>query len=281
MPDLCQPTSYRETRFRLPSGPEQALGLWLDRLGAETRTADPPDRLRLLGQYAAVAVESGRGLFESPLAGRLTVAAGDVLVLFPEEPTRYYGAPTWSTRWIVWNGPEAAAVVRLSGLTPARPLVPQAAAEVARTFGALRPLLAAEDFPAVLERKRLLLGLLAALLRHADPARDGRHDALAALVRQLSEQSAPAPSVAAMAAACHLSLAQFRRRFHAYTGRSPHRFVTAMRMTEAKTLLAQGWPMKEVAVHTGYREVFHFMRVFKATVGQTAGQFVAAQRRPG
>ena len=268
---------YRETRFRLPSGPEQAMGLWVDRIGAGTSRSDPTvaQRLRVVGQYAAVAVEAGQGEFESPASGRLTVKTGDVLLLFPEEPNRYQGTPEWTTRWIVWNGPEAALIARLSGLTPAQPLVRHAAVAVTRTFVALRTLMQEESLPAVLERKRLLLGLLAAVLRHTAPTGDAQRDAMAALIRRLGERDAPQMTIPAMAAECHLSVAQFRRRFRAETGRSPLAFLTALRMADAKALLAQGTLMKDVAEQTGYRDVFHFMRVFRKTTGQTAGQFAA------
>jgi AraC-like DNA-binding protein len=270
--------SYRETRFRLPSEPEREMGLWVDRIGSDSRTGDRVKRLRILGQYAAVSVEAGCGVFVSPAAGRLRLNAGDVVLLFPEEPNGYYGTPAWTTRWIVWNGAEAGLVARISGLTPSQPVIRHAAACVARTFAALQALMQAEDFPAVLDRKRLLLGLLAELVRQADPGRDRQRDSLAALVRRLGEGAGERVTVPAMAAACHLSVSQFRRSFRASTGRSPLAFLTALRMADAKALLSQGAPMKEVAGQTGYRDVFHFMRVFRKATGQTAGAFIAAGR---
>ncbi|MEI8244040.1 MAG: AraC family ligand binding domain-containing protein, partial [bacterium] len=159
------PRIFRETRFRLPGQPERDMALWVDRIGAGPGGAWSPGRLRLLGQYAAVAVDSGRGKFFSPAAGHIFLAAGDVLLLFPGEPSRYEASPNWQTRWIVWNGPEAEKLVRLGGFSARQPVVRGGAAAVRRMFTGLEPLMQAESFAALLERKSLVLGLVADLVR--------------------------------------------------------------------------------------------------------------------
>lgn len=273
---------FRETRFRVPGEVERAMGLWVDRIGSDSKRGDETERLRVLGQYAAVAVEQGAGLFVSPAAGRLRVRAGDVFLLFPDEPNRYHGAPAWTTRWIVWNGPEAPLVACHGGLSPSNPVVAGAAALLARAYVALQALMPSEDFPAVLERKRHLLGLLAELVRLSDPEGNPRRDRIANLVRDLSlRPGAERPSVRAMARECHLSAAQFRRRFRAHAGRSPLDFLTALRIADAKALLSEGVPMKDVATRTGFRDVFYFMRVFRKATGQTAGQFASVNGPAG
>jgi AraC-like DNA-binding protein len=269
---------YRETRFRLPNEPERAMGLWVDRIGSASSPGDVRERLRVLGQFAAVAVEAGQGFFYSPVAGQHSVSAGDVILLFPEEPNRYHGDPAWTTRWIVWNGPEAGLVARLGGLSAAQPIVRQAAAVVARTYVALDPLMQAEDFASALERKQHLLGLLQGLLRCLDRDRAPSQDAIVALVQRLGAENPERLAVPDMAAQCHLSVSQFRRVFRARTGRSPLDFLIAMRISRAKSLLARGGSIKDIAQQTGYTDVFHFMRAFKKATGQTAGQFAAANR---
>ncbi len=71
-----------------------------------------------------------------------------------------------------------------------------------------------------------------------------------------------------------MSAAQFRRLFRRHTGRSPVEFLIARRIAQAKELLLQGSPMKDVALRTGFTDVFYFMRVFRRTAGQTVGEFV-------
>lgn len=276
------PHVFRETRFRLPSGPEREMALWVDRIGFAPGGTFSPERLRLLGQFAAVAVDAGRGTFFSPAAGRLTVTTGDVMLLFPDEPSSYGASPDWQTRWIVWNGPEAAKVVRLGDLSPRQPVIRGGLLAVQRAFAGLAPLMQAESFPALLERKRLVLGLLADLLalRQAGADSDPGTNRIAALLKHLDDPDAALRSIPSLAAECHLSASQFRRLFRAHTGRSPVEFLTARRIAQAKELLTQGLPMKDVALRTGYADVFYFMRVFRRTAGQTVGQFVR-QNAPG
>ena len=271
---------YREMRFRLPSAPEQAMGLWVDRIGAAPREGGRWEKRRLLGQYAAVGVEAGRGVFESPSSGRRSVEADDVILIFPDEPHRYYGTPQWSTRWVVWNGPEAARIASLGGLAPANPVVRHAATAVAQAYAGLQPLMREEGFGAVLQRKQQLLALLSGLVRHVASATTAGADAWTALIRDLETAPRPLLSVPGMAARCHVSVAQFRRQFRHRTGRSPLAFVTALRMARAKDLLAEGVAIKDVAARLGYGDVFHFMRVFRRATGQTAGRFRAANRMP-
>lgn len=273
MPQLSAGVAYRETRFRMPSEPERAMGLWIDRIGAGISRGPGEPRPRVLGQYAAVAVESGHGVFESPSTGRRLVTADDVVLLFPEEPHLYYGAPEWTSHWVVWNGPEAGQVAALAGMSPSAPIVRHAATAVLEAFAALQPLMPAEDFPAVLERKHLLLALLAELARRGRLGRTPPEDVLAKLIRRIGDTLAARTEVPRMAAQCHLSVAQFRRRFRQRTGRSPGAFVAALRVARAKDLLVAGVPMKAIAARTGYSDVFHFMRVFRRATGQTAGQF--------
>lgn len=252
------------------------MALWVDRTGAGTGGVWSPGHLRLLGQYAAVAVESGCGSFFSPAAGRLDLDAGDVVLLFPDEPNRYGANPDWQTRWIVWNGPEAEKLARHGGFSPQHPVVRGGAAAVGRAFAGLEPLMQAESFVALLERKRLVLGLTAELLqlRQLGAGANRQTSRIAALLARLNGPEATGQSVPAMAAECHLSPAQFRRLFRRHTGRSPVEFLTARRMAQAKELLLQGAPMKDVALRTGFTDVFYFMRVFRRIAGQTVGGFV-------
>jgi AraC-like DNA-binding protein len=267
-------TVYRETRFRLPGAPERELGLWVDRIGAGGGTL-AADRLRVLGQYAAVAVESGEGAFVSEATGRRDARAGDAILLFPGEPATYGGAP-WFMRWIVWNGPEAGRIAQRGGLSPAAPVLPGGAAAVIAAVDALGPLMDLEGFPAVLARKRIVLRLLEELLalRAAALPRPSPADRLEQVIRHIGTDPAAAFSVPDLAARCHLGVSQFRRQFRRHTGRGPIEFIITRRLMRAKALLAQGLTIKAAAAQSGFSDVYYFMRLFKRVTGQTAGAFM-------
>ncbi|MCA1808251.1 MAG: AraC family ligand binding domain-containing protein [Lentisphaerae bacterium] len=152
---------FRETRFRQPSPLERKLGLWVDRIGATGDRLGDLRRLRILGQYAVVAVESGTGQCVIAAQGPRPLEAGDVLFLSPEQPTAYAPRQAWFTRWIVWNGPEARILAEMENR--GEPVIRQAAAIVQQAFIALTHCIEDETAAAAIERKSILLSMLAEL----------------------------------------------------------------------------------------------------------------------
>ena len=269
---------FRETRFRLPGKAERECGLWVDRIGAGAAKSkdDIPRKYRILGQYAAVAIESGEGRFLTRTHGEWAVKAGDVIVLTPEEPGLYHPENEWYTRWIVWNGPEARTLERLGFLAPANPIVRGAAAAVRRAFFSLVRIVDREDLLAALDRKTMALQLVGDLARariEAPSPAMRNNAALETIIAHIRQHLDDRLGVKDLARLCNLSEPQFRRVFHRFTGRSPVEFVTAQRMAKAKELLARGMPIKQVAVEVGCSDPCYFMRVFKAIAGEPAGRF--------
>jgi AraC-like DNA-binding protein len=70
-------------------------------------------------------------------------------------------------------------------------------------------------------------------------------------------------------------LRQFKKRF----GLTPHAFQLDQRVGRARELLKRGFPAAEVALELGFADQSHLMRVFKARVAATPGQFVAIRGR--
>ena len=271
---------YRETRFRNPSPYERRIGFWVDRIGSARYVHETASRLRILGQYAVVAVESGAGVFLTKNKGIHNVKSGDVFLLTPDEPTAYYPHKTWFTRWIVWNGSAARKQAEALDFGLQKPLFCQAADVVRRAFFALVKLMNIEDRVAVLERQAVILNMLAGLLRaehsSAFMGRPGANweELVQHIRRHLDSRLTPAE----LAELCHLSVPHFRRMFHRHTGRSPMEFVLAERISGAKSLLIRGASIKQAAQEMGFVDQFYFMRVFKKIAGQTAGQFIAVTR---
>ncbi len=271
---------YNEERFRTPLAGEQALGLWVDRVGWREGDTLKPSEYRVLGQYAAVAIEAGAGVLETVAHGTHTLKAGDVILLTPRVAALYYPRKQWDTRWVVWNGPEAAVVERFIGLGPDVPVIRGAATAVLRAWRQVDPLMERQDFDAVLGRKSALLDLLRELSAHyrVDGGR-GEPPFLATALRELTRSERAPESVASLARRLHMSPAHFRRQFKARTGTSPKAFQMAQRITRAKESLAAGQSIKETADKLGFWDVFHFMRLFRKVTGQTAGQCVAVFAR--
>jgi AraC-like DNA-binding protein len=272
--------TFNEDRFRTPLERERELGLWVDRIGCRRRDTLKFPCLRILGQYSTVSIEAGEGILETMNQGTHVVRTGDVIMLYPQEPESHFPKGKWDMRWVVWNGPEAAVLEKLSGLNPAVPVIKGAAPAVLRAWQQLDPLMERQDFDAVLSRKVVILNLIRELswLRAAE-----KHLAdplfMAAALRELSRTDGSSAAVAELAQRLHVSPAHFRRLFKAHIGTSPKAFQVAQRINRAKELLAEGVSIKETAATLGFSDVFHFMRRFRKVTGYTAGQFTSAFAR--
>jgi len=93
-------------------------------------------------------------------------------------------------------------------------------------------------------------------------------DRLARLLEKLSADSEQWWTVTEMAAYCHLSENQFRRRFREKTGMSPKHYYDSLKMQiAAGKLLGQGYTLERIARELGYRDGYHLSKVFKRIHG--------------
>jgi AraC-like DNA-binding protein len=123
----------------------------------------------------------------------------------------------------------------------------------------------------------LLAGLADALARRGktEPRRPGAvpHQALLRVRDFLDADYArpiESPDLERIADLDRFSLARaFRRSF----GTAPHRYLVARRVTAARSLIAAGAPLAEVAGACGFADQSHLNRHFKAHFGMTPGRY--------
>ncbi len=266
---------HRNERFRTPWPAEQAVGLWVDRVGRDRQAAGPPPPFRILGQYAAVAITAGAGVFEMADREPLPLGAGDVILLFPSVAARYYARPEWTSLWIVWNGAAARTLEALGFISPGNPVVHHAADLVATAHAALDPLMRREERGTVLRRKLIVEETILALFERspADVAPGHAAERIREAVRLLNAPGGDRLPLPELARRVHLSPAHFRRRFREVIGTSPRTFQQTARINRAKEMLARGDTIKATAAALGYGDVFHFMRAFRRIAGMPPGQF--------
>ncbi len=126
--------------------------------------------------------------------------------------------------------------------------------------------------------RRLSLMLTQCIRRYADT----RH-ALAPLRRERErvrrvrayphDNYAENVTLAELADLAHVSPYHLHRLFCQEVGIAPHRYQTQVRVDRAKTLLAQGLPISQVAVETGFADQSHLTRHFKRLVHVTPGRY--------
>lgn len=264
--------AFRETRFRQPTQFERELGVWVDRIG-EAAAGGPWPRWRILGQHAVVLVEEGCGRVETQGAGAADVQTDDVIVVWPETPTRYNGKGPWRTRWIVWNGPEANLWCR--ALNWPSLCIRQGALPVQRAYQRLAGWMANGDAGAAFHRKSMLMEMVTGLSEASERRvmEDGAVSRVRGTVAAMVERCEQHWTVPDLARVAGLSPSQYRRVFSACTGTSPTDFLRSCRVARAKGLLLSGVPIKDVAVRTGYPDVFYFMRTFRRVAGMPPGRF--------
>jgi AraC-like DNA-binding protein len=262
----------RSEQFRTPLGFEKNLGLWVDRIGQAVDTKRS-EKLRILGLYAAVYVEKGEGYYISGNASPKNAKAGDVMIVYPKIPTRYYPKDEWKSLWVVWGGPEAECLEKTGYLKEV--IIHDKGESVRKAYMSLLRIKSREDIESVLERKKILIQMILELYRNSKEKIPVSQNEilLGKLIDRISEDPCRDFSVVKLASECNLCPTHFRRLFEKYTGSSPKEFILSMKVSRAKQLLSEGKTIKEAAELSGFNDVFYFMRAFKKMTGTTAGKF--------
>lgn len=77
-----------------------------------------------------------------------------------------------------------------------------------------------------------------------------------------------------LASMCSMSAYHFIRLFKEYTGMSPHRYQTGIRLEKSKLLLLNtSSPISEIAFSVGYDNALYFSRLFKKYNGMSPSEF--------
>ncbi len=263
--------------FRAVGEWENALGLWIDRIGEKRDEgfSGVPVTLRRLGLYAAVRIDAGEGTFFNERSGEAKVGPGSVLLLFPEVGHCYFPDHVWSSRWIVWGGREAEWLERHGYLSPDCPLLSPDDGCFAELWTGIEEELKEWSAEAALRRKGLLLTFVSRIksLQTRQASDFGRQRQLLDTIDWMRRHRHEPPSLEECAARCHLGTAQFRRLFRELTGQNPREFILAGQIARAKELLTAGCSVKETACRLGFRDVFYFMRLFRQKTGLPPGRW--------
>jgi AraC-like DNA-binding protein len=263
-------------KFRTPLNSEKEIGLWVDRIGIGINSASSkPKQLRILGLYAAVCVDSGKGFFYSDKTGEIAVGPGDTMIVFPDVPHTYYPDKKWETHFVVWGGPESEKLEKLGFLRKDVPVIKGSSEIVTQANRTLLELMNHEELASILERKNIALNMILDLFKASNQSHEsGRtHLELQKAINFMKSNFTEDISIQECAREAGLSETHFRRLFKSHTGRSPKDFLTSLRISKAKELISSGKSIKESAFLVGYEDVFYFMRVFKNTTGISPGKF--------
>ena len=199
------------------------------------------------------------------------------LVVVPEEH-RYYlpeNSPCWEFIYASFNGSEA---VRIAGECRRR-------SGVVQTYSPAGAVVrAAQDLLGLCRDNRLegpymasgaAYGFLMNLLDAAEKTQPSCDEALVGMIHDYCLQNISHPvSVEDAARFAGLSRWHFSRRFKKASGRSPHDFITDLKMRMAvRRLQSSRDSVKEIALFCGFDDPAYFCKVFKQTYGAPPAEF--------
>jgi AraC-like DNA-binding protein len=75
----------------------------------------------------------------------------------------------------------------------------------------------------------------------------------------------------------YFSKFHFIRLFKQIYGKTPHQYLTSVRLDKAKQLLTKGLTVSEVCASVGFESLSSFSTLFKHTVGETPTAFLSNQ----
>lgn len=256
--------------------PQTLRGAGVVCLGAgEHAGRDHPPPHRVLPCFGAVYVLEGRGTFADGRGQPVMVEGPAVLWLYPGRPHSYTpDRHGWSEQWVLING--SAADLFVERRTDAqRPSVLIGSVDLSAEFDALRRGLSARTVDGALEAsvaaQSALLALRRSMLMHT-PA-DGLLSRFASLAHEQMSMSDRANSLG-------IEYRQMVRRVTEEAGVSPVKYLSALRVSAAQSLLAStDRSVTEIARTVGFDDLPYFSRLFSRQVGVSPARFRERQRR--
>ena len=250
------------------------------------------DKGRVLPEFQVIYLTRGAGLFESGPTGRREVAAGDVILLFPDvwhryRPSRRTG---WDSYWVSANGNHLHELLRQGFLAPQSPVLsvgPEDAlletyrrlVDRVRTRAADNPQLLSADVMEILARI-LAPGQPEQAQPATQPFAELVDDRIVAeAVRFIWNHSHRQMTVADVVSEFPASRRSLERRFHRALGRTILDEITRCRVERVKRLLDQtDLPMKRVAATVGFSSAQRMTKVFHRSEGVSPTAYRRRQR---
>lgn len=137
------------------------------------------------------------------------------------------------------------------------------------------------ELPAELRKQSDLLSFYKLVYRLMDIAQakhthdnDSRY-AIMQTIREMERRYAEPLTRDELAGIACMSPWYYSHLFKATIGLSPHRYLSDIRIKQAKELLRKGIPSREVALKVGYSDDSHFRRKFREAVGMPPSVFAA------
>jgi len=240
--------------------------------GDEIRSGDSTPACRATCACCDASSSSAR-ILPISAAGKKTVTAGNVILLFPGTWHRYRPSKKtgWTYYWVHFSGGYPARLVERKFISPENPVLETGLDET--IFHSYRCLLdrVRSDPPGLQQLAAAnVMEIIGAALAAVRARQSGTE--LNALVRQamrlLEQSTEDFVDMEQLAASLNLSYDRFRHVFKRQTGLAPYQYHLQLRINRAKELLT-GTPLsiKEIAAALKFESPYHFSSIFKKKTG--------------
>ncbi|CAN7406431.1 AraC family transcriptional regulator [Paenibacillus sp. LjRoot153] len=223
--------------------------------------------------YQLIYLVGGRGTFYLNHQSQ-EVHKGQIVIFPPNEPQNYtyYAKDATEAYWIHFTGHGTHDYLQQFGLHNSAIHTVGQVDEVSGLFKKIiQELNMNKPFSDQLTSAYLLtlLALLGRRLQSTEVQGKVDHNADIHKIMEIMHESYSQNLVVSdLARKCNLSLFRFIHKFKAVTGTTPGKYVTSIRVNEAKKMLAEtSLNVKEVASIVGYENPLYFSRVFCQAVG--------------
>lgn len=238
------------------------------------------DRGRSLPEFQAILITEGGGTIETQETGTVAFEAPFLFLLFPGVWHRYRPDPQtgWSEYWVAFDGPYPRELLAAGAISPATPFFQTGHSETLLA----QFLLARDEAQAeALGFRRICAASIMQILALATtlPVRTKEEsEPMRAVIRKASflmrERADTALSPEDLADELNVGYTNFRRLFKKYTGMSPKRYHSQLRLQKAKTLLQDtGLNIGEIATALAFDTPFHFSSWFKKLTGESPSEW--------
>lgn len=204
---------------------------------------------------------------------------GDVYVVLPGDKIRYYSSEDSPRRgiWCVIGGNDVGKAMRAAGISSEQPFAPrECCGETVEIMEKMISLRGERDMGAEFKRAALVYDLLSVLTRGRP---ESKNDVWLSRAIGIMEARLSRPlSVSDLAAEVGFERSYFSVLFKEKTGKSPHEYLTKLRITAACRELLSGATVFEVAEYVGL-EPKNFARIFRRLMGTSPTAYVKRNKR--
>ncbi|WP_165040193.1 AraC family transcriptional regulator [Dysgonomonas sp. ZJ709] len=236
---------------------------------------------RVLKEYQLIYITEGEGYFESSHCSNMVVAAGDMILLFPNEWHTYYPSKKtgWATYWVGFEGEYIDNLIKKDFFSIEEPVFNIHLSESITSLFIQAITTAQSEYSGYQQVLGSIAVLLLGLMRSESINKQFERNKLGSIVeraRLLMKQDVDSNvSPQDIASALDVGYSWFRKLFKSYTGISPAKYQSQLRVIRAKEYLTySAISIKEIAYQMNFESVTYFSAFFKKNTGLSPSEYI-------